>query len=120
MKIIAVIDSFKGSMTSEQANQAVIDALPHHLLLAEMPSVLQHSTARAMKRRREWLDDMEEAGLRGGIGGGSTGESDQPEDQLDAELEYRLESIGVLVGASLAERYVSFTTRWRASGRAVA
>ena len=30
MKIIAAIDSFKGSMTSEQANQAVIDALPHH------------------------------------------------------------------------------------------
>lgn len=30
MKIIAAIDSFKGSMTSERANQAVIDALPQH------------------------------------------------------------------------------------------
>ncbi|PRY74861.1 glycerate kinase [Alkalibacterium olivapovliticus] len=30
MKIIAAIDSFKGSMTSEEANQAVIDALPQH------------------------------------------------------------------------------------------
>jgi len=30
MKIIAAIDSFKGSMTSEQANQTVINALPHH------------------------------------------------------------------------------------------
>ncbi|GAB2480614.1 glycerate kinase [Alkalibacterium psychrotolerans] len=30
MKIIAAIDSFKGSMTSEQANQAVKRALPQH------------------------------------------------------------------------------------------
>jgi len=30
MKILAAIDSFKGSMTSERANQCVIDALPDH------------------------------------------------------------------------------------------
>ena len=30
MKILAAIDSFKGSMTSEKANQSVKDALPQH------------------------------------------------------------------------------------------
>lgn len=34
MKIIAAIDSFKGSMTSERANQAVIDALPEHEVIS--------------------------------------------------------------------------------------
>lgn len=34
MKIIAAIDSFKGSMTSEQANEAVIKALPQHEVLS--------------------------------------------------------------------------------------
>lgn len=78
-----------------------IDALPYQLLLAEMPSALRHSSRRAIKRRRKLMEEVEETGL---VVDGLNGAARREDKEEETELEARLEQVGALIGANLAER----------------
>ncbi|CAO1623301.1 unnamed protein product [Parajaminaea phylloscopi] len=77
----------------------LVDSASYHLLLAEMPSVLAHSSRRAALRRERLLGDLREAGQSP-----TRPASTSPSQETQRELEARLEQVGAQVGASLAER----------------
>jgi hypothetical protein len=80
-----------------------VDSQALHYLTLEMPDALRSGVKRSLRKRKQGVKSLQEAGFSvDGLLGSLPGVS--PADELESEVIKRLESIGSHVGANFAER----------------